>query len=91
MTKQEINNTIKQYKDYQLMAKAAEREMEALKKKIIKHLEDKNLEVVEVDAGKASYKHIFSERFDSKKFSKENKYLYSMYTVATDTMRFQVQ
>ena len=54
-------------------------------------MESKNIEVIEVDEGKATYKHILGERFDSKKFSQENKYLYSMYMVATDTTRFQVQ
>lgn len=91
MTKQEINKTIKEYKDYQLMAKSAQREMDRLKEKLVAHMESKNIEVIEVDEGKATYKHILGERFDSKKFSQENKYLYSMYMVATDTTRFQVQ
>lgn len=90
MTKQEINQAIKEYKDYQLMVKSAEREMDRLKKQLIKHLENKKLEVIEVDAGKASYTHILSSKFDSKKFSEENANLYEMYKVPTDTMRFLV-
>lgn len=90
MTQKEINNAIKAYKDYQLIVKSAEREMDHLKEKLIKHLESKQLEVVEVDAGRASYKHVLSSKFDSKKFSEENTNLYEMYKVPTDTMRFQV-
>ena len=90
MTQKEINNAIKAYKDYQLIVKSAEREMDHLKEKLIKHLESKQLEVVEVDAGTARYQHILSTRFDSKRFSKENANLYEMYKVPTDTMRFQV-
>lgn len=90
MTQKEINTAIKEYKDYQLMIKSAEREIDRLKEKLIKHLESKKLEVVEVDAGTARYQHILSTRFDSKRFSKENANLYEMYKVPTDTMRFQV-
>lgn len=90
MTQKEINNAIKAYKDYQLIVKSAEREMDHLKEKLIKHLESKQLEVIEVDAGTARYQHILSTRFDSKRFSKENANLYEMYKVPTDTMRFQV-
>lgn len=90
MTQKEINKAIKEYKDYQLMVKSAEREMDRLKEKLIKHLESKKLEVVEVDSGKVSYKHIFGSHFDNKKFSEENTNLYEMYKVPTDTMRFQV-
>lgn len=90
MTQKEINNAIKAYKDYQLIVKSAEREMDRLKDKLIKHLESKQLEVVEVDSGKASYKHVLSSRFDSKRFSEENANLYEMYKVETDNMRFQV-
>ncbi len=90
MTKQEINQAIKEYKDYQLMVKSAEREMDRLKKQLIKHLESKKLEVIEVDSGKASYTHILSSKFDSKRFSEENANLYEMYKVPTDTMRFLV-
>ena len=90
MTQKEINKAIKEYKDYQLMVKSAEREMDRLKEKLIKHLESKKIEVIEVDAGKATYQHILSSRFDSKRFSKENANLYEMYKVPTDTMRFEV-
>ncbi|SFU37114.1 hypothetical protein [Butyrivibrio sp. INlla21] len=90
MTQKEINKTIQEYKDYQLMIKSVEREMDHLKEKLIKHMENKKLEVIEVDAGKASYKHVLGSRFDAKRFSEENKNLYKTYQVPTDNMRFQV-
>ncbi len=90
MTQKEINNAIREYKDYQLMVKAAEREMDRLKEKLIKHMESKQLEVIEVDSGVARYQHILGSRFDSKRFSTENANLYAMYKIPTDTMRFQV-
>lgn len=90
MTQKEINMAIKEYKDYQLMVKSAEREMDRLKEKITKHMESKKLEVIEVDAGKASWKRIFSEKFSQSKFHEENPNLYEMYKVPTENMRFQV-
>ena len=90
MTQKEINRAIQDYKDYQLMIKSVEREMENVKKKIIKHMESKKIEVIEVDTGTARYTHVLGSRFDTKRFSKENENLYKTYQVPTDSMRFQV-
>ena len=90
MTQKEINKAIREYKEYQSMIKSVEREMESVKEKIIKHMENKKLEVIEVDAGTARYTHVLGSRFDTKRFSKENETLYEVYQVPTDSMRFQV-
>lgn len=93
MTKSEIafDAKIKEYKEYQLLIKATEREMEKLKEQMIKMLEKANKEQIETDAGKCSYKLIVSEKFDSKAFKAKHAKMYEAFKTKNESMRFLVQ
>ncbi len=93
MTKSEMafDKKIKEYKEYQLLVKATEREMEKIKEQMIKMLEKAKLEEIETDAGKCSYKLIISEKFDSKAFKSKHAKMYEEFKKKNESMRFLVQ
>ena len=93
MTKKELafDAKIKEYKEYVLLVKATEREMEKLKTQMIAMLEKNNIEKIETDSGSCSYKLVISNKFDSKHFKEEHKKMYEQYQVPNETMRFLVQ
>lgn len=85
-----INETIKQIKEYQEMKKAVEAQLEELKAEAIKYLEAEEIDeyVNTANGDKITYREVISNRFQSTEFKKLHKDLYEAFTMPTSSMRF---
>ena len=85
-----INQIIKEYKEYSAMEKEIEKQLEALKKQAIDYLNENEIdEYMNEDNGdKITYREVISKRFQSTEFRKIHADLYSACTRPTSTMRF---
>lgn len=90
MTKKEINASIKEYKEYQLMKKQLEDEMNGLKEKLIKHMDSKKIEELEASEGKVIFKHNILTIFNQDLFKEEHSKLFEKYKVPTERPYFRV-
>ena len=76
MTQKEINQAIKEYKEFQLMKKSVEKEMDNLKEKLTKHMDKKKIEVLEADEGKVIFKHNVLNIFNQDLFKSQHEKLF---------------
>ena len=83
-----INETIRQIKEYQDLQEQLKAEIEALKTKCIAYLDEHATDEYLCDEGKITYREVLSNRFQSTEFKKVHGDLYKEFTQQTTSMRF---
>ena len=83
-----INEVIKEIKEYQAMQDELKRQIEALKQEAVEYLESNEIDEYMCDEGKVTYREVISNRFDSTSFKKDFADIYSEYSKSTSSMRF---
>ena len=83
-----INEVIKEIKEYQAMQDELKRQIEALKAEAVEYLESHEIDEYMCDEGKVTYREVISNRFDSTSFKKDFADVYAEYTRKTSNMRF---
>lgn len=83
-----INEVIKEIKEYQDMQDALKAEIEKLKAEAIEYMTEQGIDEVLTDEGKATYREVISQRFQSTEFKKDFLDIYKEYTKPTSSMRF---
>ena len=84
----EINEIIKEIKEYQKLQDDLKKEIELLKSDAINYLDAHDIDEFLCDDGKVTYREVISKRFDSTKFKKDFGDIYDVYLKQTSTMRF---
>lgn len=90
MTKKELANVIKEYKEYKALMKETEAAVEALEKKMKAELERKNVNELEIGGSIIRYTPVISKRFNSKGFKEAEPELYEAWLQETESRRFSV-
>lgn len=83
-----INEVIKEIKEYQAMQDELKRQIEALKAEAVEYLENNEIDEYLCAEGKVTYREVISNRFDSTSFKKDFADVYAEYTKKTSSMRF---
>ena len=83
-----INEVIKEIKEYQAMQDELKRQIEVLKAEAVEYLESNEIDEYTCDEGKVTYREVISKRFDSTAFKKDFADIYSEYSKSTSSMRF---
>lgn len=83
-----INNIIKEIKEYQAMQEALKAEIEALKADAVEYLKANDIDEYMCDEGKVTYREVISNRFDSTSFKKDFADVYAEYSRKTSCMKF---
>lgn len=83
-----INEVIKEIKEYQDMQEALKAEIEKLKAEAIEYLGENEIDEYFCDEGKITYREVLSNRFQSTEFKKIHADLYEAFTKKTSSMRF---
>ena len=83
-----INETIRQIKEYQDLQEQVKAEIEALKAECIEYLDKHATDEYLCDEGKITYREVLSNRFQSTEFKKIHSDLYKAFTKQTASMRF---
>lgn len=83
-----INEVIKEIKEYQAMQDELKRQIEALKQEAVEYLESNEIDEYTCDEGKVTYREVISNRFDSTSFKKDFADIYAEYSKKTSSMRF---
>lgn len=86
--KNNINEIIRQIKQYQDLQEEIKAELELLKAEAIEYLNDEGIDEVLTDTGKVTYREVISNRFDSTAFKRVHADLYTAFTKKTSNMRF---
>lgn len=87
-TIQNMNNIIKEYKEYADMANELKRQMELLKAQAIDLLAEAGVDEYLCDEGKVTYRETISKRLMSTELKKAYPDLYAAFTKPTSAMRF---
>ncbi len=83
-----INEVIKEIKEYQEMQETLKNEIDKLKAEAIEYLNENELDEYMCDDGKVTYREVISNRFASTEFKKVHADLYEAFTKKTSSMRF---
>lgn len=83
-----INEVIREIKEYQDMAEAIKVEIEKLKAEAIEYLDERKIDEYMCESGKVTYREVISNRFASTEFKKVHGDLYEAFTKKTSSMRF---
>ena len=83
-----INEVIKEIKEYQDMQEALKIEIEKLKAEAIEYLNENEIDEYMCEDGKVTYREVISNRFASTEFKKVHADLYEAFTKKTSSMRF---
>ena len=83
-----INEVIKELKEYQDMQDALKIEIEKLKAEAIEYLNENEIDEYMCEDGKVTYREVISNRFASTEFKKVHADLYEAFTKKTSSMRF---
>lgn len=83
-----MNQIIKEIKEYQDMQEALKIEIEKLKAEAIEYLNENEIDEYLCDDGKITYREVISNRFASTEFKKIHADLYAAFTKKTSNMRF---
>ena len=84
----EINEIIRQIKEYQELQDQVKTQLEALKAEAIDYLNDENVDEILTDEGKITYREVISNRFDSTAFKRVHADLFEAFSKKTSNMRF---
>ena len=87
-TAKNINEVIREIKEYMDMQEQLKQEIEALKAQAIEYMDSQGIDEVLTDAGKITYREVISNRFDSTSFKKAHGNLYAEFVKKTSNMRF---
>jgi len=87
-TTKNINEVIREIKEYMDMQDQLKQEIEALKAQAIEYMDDNGVDEVLTDAGKITYREVITNRFDSTSFKKVHSDLYAEFVKKTSNMRF---
>ena len=82
-----INEAIRQIKEYQDLQEQVKAEIEALKAECIEYLDEHATDEYLCDEGKITYREVLSNRFQSTEFKKIHGDLYKAFTKQTASMR----
>lgn len=88
MKNSNINEVIREIKEYQKMQEDLKAEIEKLKIEAIEYLDSNELDEYLCDDGKITYREVISNRFASTEFKKVHADLYEAFTKKTSSMRF---
>ena len=83
-----INEVIKEIKEYQDMQEALKIEIEKLKAEAIEYLNENEIDEYMCEDGKVTYREVISNRFASTEFKNVHADLYEAFTKKTSSMRF---
>ena len=83
-----INEVIKEIKEYQDMQEALKIEIEKLKAEAIEYLNENEIDEYMCEDGKVTYREVISNRFASTEFKKVHADLYEAFIKKTSSMRF---
>lgn len=83
-----MNQIIKEIKEYQAMQEDLKRQIELLKLEAVEYLESNEIDEYLCDEGKVTYREVISSRFDSTSFKKDFADVYAEYSRKTSSMRF---
>lgn len=83
-----INEVIKELKEYEAIQEQLKKEVELLKQQAIEYLSENGIDEVATADGKITYREVVSNRFDSTLFKKDFMDIYKEYTRQTSSMRF---
>ncbi len=83
-----INEVIKEIKEYQEMQESLKNEIDKLKAEAIEYLNENEIDEYMCDDGKVTYREVISNRFASTEFKKVHADLYEAFTKKTSSMRF---
>lgn len=83
-----INEVIKEIKEYQDMQEALKIEIEKLKAEAIEYLNENEIDEYMCEDGKVTYREVISNSFASTEFKKVHADLYEAFTKKTSSMRF---
>lgn len=87
-TTKNIDETIKQIKEYLVLQEQLKAEIETLKAACIKYLDEHATDEYLCDEGKITYREVLSNRFQSTAFKKIHGDLYKTFVKPTVNMRF---
>ncbi len=83
-----INEVIKELKEYQDMQDALKVEIEKFKAEAIEYLDQNEIDEYTCTDGKVTYREVLSNRFQFTEFKKVHADLYEAFTKKTSSMRF---
>jgi predicted phage-related endonuclease len=84
-----INEVIKEIKEYQAMQDELKRQIEALKAEAVEYLESNEIDEYICEEGKVTYREVISNRLDTTALKKsEWSEVYDMFIKQTSNMRF---
>ena len=90
MTKKDLVAKVAEYKEYKLLLKEAQEEVERLENELKKELERKGVSELEVGDSVVRNTEFVQKRFDSKGFKAENPALYESFVKEIKGHRFSV-
>jgi predicted phage-related endonuclease len=83
-----MNEIIRQLKEYDAMEKELKKEVEALRQEAIAFMTEEGVDEYMTDEGKVTYREVISKRFASTEFKKIHADLYNAFCKQTANMRF---
>ena len=90
MSNLELTNKLRELKELKVMQEELAAEIEAIQDIIKGYMTARELDAINVDVFKVTYKEVTSNRFDSTAFKKTHNELYEQYLKQTTTRRFVV-
>ena len=90
MSNLELTNKLRDLKELKAMQEELTAEIEAIQDIIKGYMTARELDTINVDVFKVTYKEVTSNRFDSTAFKKTHNELYEQYLKQTTTRRFVV-
>lgn len=90
MTKKELTRVVAEYKEYKVLLKEAQDQVERLEKELKKELERKGVSELEVGDSVVRNTEFVQKRFDSKEFKAAEPVLYATYVKEVKGHRFSV-
>ena len=90
MSNLELTNKLRELKELKAMAEELAAEIESIQDIIKGYMTAREIDTINVDVFKVTYKEVTSNRFDSTAFKKTHNELYEQYLKQTITRRFVV-
>lgn len=86
--KKDINAIMKELAEYSTMKEELEAQIDALKDEVKDYMKEQGVDEVLTDDGKATWREVISNRFDSTSFKKDFLDVYKAYVKKTTSKRF---
>ena len=88
MSNSELNRKLRELKELKIMQDELQNEIDSLQDEIKSYMTAAQIDTLNVDVFKVTYKEVTSSRFDSTAFKKTHQELYNQYLKQTVTKRF---